>query len=596
MAADSFRKDEVIKTQGFGPVMRRLFVYLTRYPFQILLVLVAMLLSVGITIVNPLLIEEAVDSYAVVGDFGGLLRLGLFALVINLIYILLLQVRMYTMARVCNQILMDLRQELYEHVQALSLSYFNNHPTGKILSRIIKDVNSLKEIFDRSITSLVPQALTLVGVMGIMFWKNALLALATLCCLPLMAIAVVIISRLGHREWTSFRKKESNLNAYIHEDIAGIRVVQSLCAEEETCEELRRLADDHASTFIRACRISDHYGPAIEISWGISAAMLYLVSILFRDRSDITIGLLIAFGTYINMFWEPIISLSNFVNRLTANISAAERVFDLLDAPIQIADAPYAKDIDHLEGKVEFSHVSFTYDIGTEAETKVLSDVSFTVNPGETIALVGPTGAGKTTIVSLISRFFDIQEGQILLDDRDLQTITLHSLRSHMGVMTQENFIFHGTVRENIAYGKENATDEEIIAAAKAVGLHDLILQMENGYDTKLKELGAGLSIGQRQLIAFARTLVSQPQILILDEATSSIDTHTELMVQKGIAALLKDRTSFVIAHRLSTIQNADRIFVVDDGGILEAGSPAELMAKKGLYYQLYTAQFAEIA
>ena len=293
------------------------------------------------------------------------------------------------------------------------------------------------------------------------------------------------------------------------------------------------------------------------------------------------------------MFWNPIMNLSNFYNNLITNLTAAERVFDIMDTPADIVDAPDVKELPDVKGKVEFSHVTFTYDRGTPAETKVLEDVSFTVQPGETIALVGPTGAGKTTIVNLISRFYDIEEGTISIDGYDLTKVSIESLRKQMGVMTQDNFIFHGTVRDNILYGKLDATEEEMIAAAKAVNAHDFIMKMEKGYDTELKEHGAGLSIGQRQLIAFARTMVSMPKVLILDEATSSIDTHTEILVQRGIEALLSGRTSFVIAHRLSTIQNADRIFVIDKGGILEQGSPKELMAKKGAYYNLYMAQFA---
>ena len=288
-------------------------------------------------------------------------------------------------------------------------------------------------------------------------------------------------------------------------------------------------------------------------------------------------------------------NLSNFYNSLVTNLTAAERIFDILDTEPDIFDKEGVEELPEIKGLVEFSHVSFTYDKGTSAETKVLEDVSFQVNPGETIALVGPTGAGKTTIVNLISRFYDIEEGSILIDGYDLTKISIESLRKQMGVMTQDNFIFHGTVRDNILYGKLDATEEEIIRAAKAVNAHDFIMKMENGYDTELKEQGAGLSIGQRQLIAFARTMVSMPKILILDEATSSIDTHTEILVQKGIEALLAGRTSFVIAHRLSTIQNADRIFVINDGGIVEQGSPKELMEKKGAYYNLYMAQFGDV-
>ena len=411
--------------------------------------------------------------------------------------------------------------------------------------------------------------------------------------IPLMIGGIWFVQTASHKRWQIFRKKSSNLNAYVHEDIAGMNVVQSFGAEEETREIFGNLTDEHQQSFVDAVRYADMFGPVIDFCWGIGAMMLYLVGVRFLGFEKVSVGLLVAFGTYINMFWNPIMNLSNFYNNLVTNLTAAERIFDILDTKADIVDAADVTELPEVQGRVEFSHVSFTYDKGTPAETKVLSDVSFVVEPGETIALVGPTGAGKTTIVNLISRFYDIEDGVISVDGYDLTKISIESLRRQMGVMTQDNFIFHGTVRENILYGKLDATDEEMIAAAKAVNAHEFIMKMEKGYDTELKEHGAGLSIGQRQLIAFARTMISMPKILILDEATSSIDTHTEILVQKGIEALLSGRTSFVIAHRLSTIQNADRIFVIDQGGILEQGSPAELMKKKGAYYDLYMAQFA---
>ena len=291
------------------------------------------------------------------------------------------------------------------------------------------------------------------------------------------------------------------------------------------------------------------------------------------------------------MFWQPIMNLSNFYNQLITNISGAERIFEILDTDAEIVDAKDVTTMPEIVGAVDFDHVGFSYEEGTN----VLNDVSFHINPGETIALVGPTGAGKTTIVNLISRFYDIQQGSIRIDGQDIKKVSIESLRQQMGIMTQDNFLFTGTIRENIAYGKLDATDEEIIAAAKAVHAHDFITKLPEGYNTKLEERGGGLSVGQKQLLAFARTMVSMPKILILDEATSSIDTKTELLVQDGIEALLKGRTSFVIAHRLSTIQKADRIFVIDNGGITEQGNAKELMAKKGAYYRLYTAQLQDV-
>ncbi len=595
MAVDSYRKDEQVSSVGKRQTLMRLFSYLLQYRLQVVGVLFCMLITVIISLINPLIIERAIDVNIANSDFSGLIQLAVFTLVINIIFIIMIKVRMYVMAKVSNQILLDIRQQLYEHIQTLSFSFFDSRPTGKILARIIGDVNSLKNVLTNSVTTLIPDFITICGVVVIMLIKDWKLALASLSSIPLMMLAIWFIQRTSHKRWQIYRTKSSNLNAYVHEDIAGMNVVQSFRAEEETQEIFDGLVEEHQQSFENAVRVADMFGPAVDICWGLGAMILYWVGIRLTGAESVSVGTLVVFGTYISMFWQPVMNLSNFYNQVITNLAAAERIFEVLDTEPDIVDGTDVEELPDIQGKVEFSHVSFTYDEGTPAETKVLEDVSFVAQPGETIALVGPTGAGKTTIVNLISRFYDIQKGEIFIDGHNIQKVSMGSLRSQMGVMTQDNFIFQGTVRENIAYGKLNATDEEIIRAAKAVNAHDFIMKLEKGYDTELRERGAGLSIGQRQLIAFARTMVSMPRILILDEATSSIDTHTELLVQQGIEALLAGRTSFVIAHRLSTIQKADRIFVIDQGGILEQGTPAELMEKKGHYYQLYMAQFKNV-
>lgn len=595
MAVNSYREDEFLESTDKKKILMRLLSYLFVYKAQIVGVLLCMGVTVAISLINPLIIEEALDNYVANKNFPGLVKLGVFALVLNIIFIIMVKVRMSVMAHITNKILLQIRQDLYEHIQTLSFAFFDSRPTGKILARIIGDVNSLKDVLNNFVTTLIPEFVTVLGVVVIMMVKDYRLALAALSTIPFMMVGVFLVQKASHKRWHIYRKKSSNLNAYVHEDIAGMSVVQSFGAEEETKEIFGELTDEHRNAFWDACRYADMFGPTIDFCWGIGAMMLYLVGIKVLGVESVSVGLLVAFGTYINMFWNPIMNLSNFYNSLVTNLTAAERIFDILDTKPDIVDGDDVEELPDIKGSVEFSHVSFTYDRGTPAETRVLEDVNFCVKPGETIALVGPTGAGKTTIVNLISRFYDIEEGTISVDGYDLTKVSIRSLRRQMGVMTQDNFIFHGTIRENIMYGKLDATEEEMIQAAKAVNAHDFIMKMEKGYDTELKEQGAGLSIGQRQLIAFARTMISMPKILILDEATSSIDTHTEIMVQKGIEALLAGRTSFVIAHRLSTIQNADRIFVIDKGGILEQGSPAELMAKKGAYYNLYMAQFADI-
>lgn len=595
MAVNSYREDEVLQNSDKKKHLLRLLSYLLEYKATVCFVLVCMAVTVGISLINPLIIERALDVHVAKKDIPGLMKLGIIALLLNLVYVVMVRIRLLSMAKVTNKILLTIRQELYEHIQTLSFAFFDSRPTGKILARIIGDVNALKDVLNNFITTLIPEFVTVFGVVVIMFIKDARMALAALSTIPFMMVGIFVVQKASHKRWQVFRKKSSNINAYVHEAVAGMNVVQSFGAEEETEENFSRVVDEHKDAFWDACRYANLFGPIIDFCWGIGAMMLYLVGIRFLGDDKVTVGILVAFGTYINMFWRPIMNLSNFYNTVVTNLTAAERIFDILDTKPDITDEKAVIDLPEIQGEVEFSHVSFTYDRGTPAETKVLEDVSFQVRAGETIALVGPTGAGKTTIVNLISRFYDIEEGKISIDGYDLTEISLESLRTQMGVMTQDNFIFHGTVRDNILYGKLDATEEEMIQAAKAVNAHDFIMKMEEGYDTKLKEQGAGLSIGQRQLIAFARTMISLPKILILDEATSSIDTHTEILVQKGIEALLAGRTSFVIAHRLSTIQNADRIFVIDEGGILEQGSPKELMEKKGAYYNLYMAQFGEI-
>lgn len=588
MSINATKADEQTLEVSKMQTLLRLFRYLLAYKKEIIGVLFIMAYCVAVSLINPLIVETAIDRYIGQGDYPGLLRLILFAALINTIMILLIKLRMYVMAKVCNQILVTIRQELYSHIQTLDFHFFDSRPTGKILARIIGDINSLKDVLGNCVTTLIPDFITICAVVAIMFVKNAHLALASLCSLPLMIIGMTLIQVYSHKRWQIYRKKSSNLNAFVHEDMAGMRIIKSFTAEDETQKTFDELVTDHRKSFMDAVRLNDAFGPVIDICWGIGCAALYYVGIVVIGTDKISIGTLMAFGTYISMFWRPIMNLSNFYNQIITNIAGAERIFEILDTPPAILSEEDAATLPPIRGEVTFENVTFSYD----DNTPVLKDVSFRIKPGETIALVGPTGAGKTTIVNLISRFYDPQSGRVLIDGSDIKKVTLESLRSQMGIMTQDNFLFSGTIKENIRYGKPDATDEEILAASRAVNAHEFISKLEKGYDTELSERGGGLSIGQKQLLAFARTMVSMPKILILDEATSSIDTHTELLVQSGIEHLLKGRTSFVIAHRLSTIEKADRIFVVDDGRIIEEGTSRQLLDKKGAYYELYMAQF----
>ena len=591
MAVNSYKEDENLNEVSKLKTLGRLFSYLLSHKASIFVVLLIMAYCVCVSLINPLIIESALDNHISTGDYIGLYRLVVIALILNAILIILVKARMYIMAKVCNKVLVTIRQQLYTHIQTLDFKFFDSRPTGKILARIIGDINSLKDVLSNSVTTLIPDFITICAVVGIMFVRNAKLAAAALISIPLMIMGMLFIQIRSHKRWQIFRKKSSNLNAFVHEDLSGIRIIQSFTAENETRETFHTLISEHQRSFMNAVLYADAFGSVIDFCWGLGNVSLWFTGIMILGLDTVSVGTLVAFGTYISMFWQPIMNLSNFYNQLITNISGAERIFEILDTNAEIVDAKSVTQMPAIIGAVDFEHVCFSYEEGTN----VLNNVSFHINPGETIALVGPTGAGKTTIVNLISRFYDIQKGTIKIDGHDIKSVSIESLRHQMGIMTQDNFLFTGTIRENIAYGKLDATDEEIIAAAKAVHAHDFITKLPDGYDTKLEERGGGLSVGQKQLLAFARTMVSMPKILILDEATSSIDTKTELMVQDGIEALLKGRTSFVIAHRLSTIQKADRIFVIDNGGIVEEGNAIELMAKQGAYYRLYTAQLQDV-
>lgn len=589
MPINSYKDDERTVETGKMKTLLRLLTYLLAYKKEIIIVLIIMAFCVAVSLLNPLIMESAIDNYIGRENFSGLFKLTAFALAINVLMILGVKARMYIMAKVCNNILVTIRQDLYTHIQTLDFQFFDSRPTGKILARIIGDINSLKDVLNNCVTTLIPDFITICAVAAIMFAKSPVLAAASLISTPLMGIGLWFIQVYSHKRWQIHRKKSSNLNAFVHEDLSGIRIIQSFTAEEETKQTFRQLVKEHRDSFISAVRLNDAFGSVIDLCWGIGTIMLYYTGIVIIGTDKISVGTFIAFGTYISMFWRPIMNLSNFYNQLITNISGAERVFEIMDTESEITDEASVTTIPPIEGKVCFEHVTFSYD----GETKVLNDVSFTIQPGETIALVGPTGAGKTTIVNLISRFYDVQQGNVYIDGYDVKKVSIESLRMQMGIMTQDNFLFSGTIKDNIRYGKLDADDEEIISACKAVNAHDFIMKLEKGYDTELAERGGGLSGGQKQLLAFARTMVSKPKILILDEATSSIDTQTELLVQSGIETLLKGRTSFVVAHRLSTIQKADRIFYIDNGRIMEEGSPSGLMEKKGCYYDLYMSQFS---
>lgn len=588
MPINNFKQDEVLEENLNINIIKRLLLYLKPYGGPVTKTLLLMGFVIAVELFNPYFLKMAIDKFIKNGDWKSLVLLGGLMLVLNFVAMIFSRLRILTIGSVSNKILLTIRQELYSHIQKLSFSFFDNRPTGKILARIIGDVNSLNDLFTNSITSLIPEIVKITSVVIIMMLMNYKLGLVALATLPVMIIVMFFISVSSRKRWQLNRKKSSNLNAFTHEDFSGIRVVQSFAAEKETSATFLNLLEEWRISFVRAIRMNDFFWPIVEMSWGVGTILVFWFGASLIEKDAITPGLLIAFTSYISMFWQPIMNISNFYNQLVTNMSGAERIFEILDLEPDIKDKPESFEMPLIKGDVSFRNVTFGYD----DDQQVLNNVSFDVKAGQTIALVGSTGAGKTTVVNLISRFYDVQSGEVLIDGIDISNAKLESLRGQIGLMPQDTFLFATTIKENIRYGKLDASDEEVIAAAKAVSAHEFIVKFEKGYDTDVNERGTRLSAGQRQLIAFARTLLANPRILILDEATSSIDTHTEKLVQQGIENLLSGRTSFVIAHRLSTIRNADRIMVVEDGGIVESGTHEELISLKGKYYNFYIAQF----
>ena len=585
---NNIEKDEEIVRRSKKEIIIRLMAYLKPYKAKSMIVILLMILVMLCNVVNPYLLQQAIDVHVVNKDINGILLIGGLLLIINIFAWIASKIRWTMISKITNNILVNIRHELYEHIQKLSFDFFDNRPVGKILARVVGDVNALKNLFNQSIQTLIPELLSLICVAIAMFILNIKLAMACIILLPFLTIAMFYIEIHSRKRWEVFRNKRSNLNGFTHEDFSGIKVVQAFANEKNTEKNFRKMVKGQKEAFLNAVRLNDCFWPLVELSWGIGTLIVFAVGYRLILSGEIQVGKLIAFSMYTGMFWRPIMNLSSFYNTLITNFAAADRIFDILDQEPDIENIGKAPKMNRIEGKVEFRNIDFSYNVGG----KVLNNINFKVNPGDKIALVGATGSGKTTIISLLSRFYDPTDGEILVDGKNIKYVDLYSYRSQMGIMLQDTFLFSSTIMENIRYGRLDATDEEVINAAKAVDAHEFIMKLENGYDTEVNERGSRLSLGQRQLVSFARALLANPRILILDEATSNIDTQTEMLVQKGIEKLIKGRTSFVIAHRLSTIRDCDKILVISDGEIIEAGTHDELLRNKGMYYDLYSAQY----
>lgn len=561
--------------------------YITPYKTEFIKVLIILLLASVATMSGPFIVKIALDEKIPNKDINGLLMLGGIYLITVLVAVYAQGFRMKSMNKVGQGIIYDIRKDLFAHLQKLPFTYFDSRPHGKILVRVVNYVNSLADMFSNGIVNAIMELVNVAIILVFMFLTDVQLTLASLLGLPILVFTIVKIKGKHRKAWQDYSNKNSNLNAYLHESINGIRITQAFVREKRNRRIFGRLSSDSMVAWMKAKLIEIMLTPIVNTISEFTVCLIFFIGVATLTKRNLSVGVIMAIINYIWRFWSPIASLSNIYNSLMTNAAYLERIFETMDEDVVIKDTKTAYELPAVEGIVEYKNVYFGYD----KDRYVLKDLSFKMQKGETVALVGHTGAGKTTLVNMLCRYYDIQAGQILIDGHDIKNVTLKSLREQIGYMMQDSFIFSGTIMENIRYGKLDATDNEVILAAKSVNAHDFIDKLPSKYNTYVSERGSTLSAGQRQLISLARVMLKNPAILILDEATSSIDTETEKKLMEGIDVLLKNRTSFIIAHRLSTIVGADRIFVLGKEGINEAGSHSELMAKKGEYYKFYTTQ-----
>lgn len=566
--------------------------YIKKYIKQMGLALFLSILGGALGLLAPIITQKAIDDALIHPDIKLLIILAVLLVSVYAVSIVFTTIRSKLMVKVSQRIIYDIRKDLFAHLQKLSFQYYDDRPHGKILIRVVNYVNSVSDMLSNGLINIILETINLVIIIIYMFMVDVQMSLVVLCGVPILAVFMLWMKNRQRKAWQAVSNKSSNLNAYLQENIVGARITQIFARENENAKVFEGLSEDCRRTWMKAVRCNNLMWPGIDAISVLIRAAIFLFGIMVFAEGSKSIGTIIAISGYSARFWQPIMNMGNIFNNFLNNMAYLERIFETMDEKVTVADAENAGEMPEIKGHVEFKNVSFSYEEGKE----VLHDVSFDVQPGMSIALVGPTGAGKSTIVNLISRFYNVEKGQVLIDGQDISKVTLQSLRSQMGIMMQDSFIFSGTIRDNIAYGKLDATDKEIEEASVKVCADAFIKKMPGGYNTEVKERGSLLSQGQKQLISFARTLISDPKILILDEATSSIDVQTEKALQEGLNKMLKGRTSFIVAHRLSTIRNCDRIMYIDDGGIVETGNHEELMAKHGAYYKLYTTQIEEIA
>ena len=592
MARNKFDVDETLESPFDLRHLKRAFAYIGKHKYKMLLALVLSCLASVTSLFIPKITQWVLDDAVPHKDVAMLWRMAALFVGIILISIVFTVIRSRIMAHVSQEIIYDIRKDLFAHLQRLPFSYYDSRPAGKILVRVINYVNSVSDILSNGIINIILEIINLIFIAVFMYATNATLATIVVAGLPVFAAVIWYLKPRQRRAWQAQSNKNSNYNAYLAESIDGVKVSQLFTRQEENLSIMKRLATACRAAWMKAIYISNSVWLSSEMITQVVFTLLYIAGVYWMGGAMVSFGVILAMGQYVGRFWQPITNLANIYNNFVNNLAYLERIFETMDEPVVVDDKENAAQLPDITGEVDFRDVTFGY----EEDTTVLEHLNLHVRAGESVALVGPTGAGKSTVVNLLCRFYNLNGGAITLKgadgkEYDITDVTLHSLRTQLGIMLQDSFIFSGTILDNIRYGRLDATEEEVREAAKIVRADEFISEMPCGYNTTVNERGNRLSQGQKQLVSFARTLLSDPRILILDEATSSIDTKTEKLLQEGIQAMLKNRTSFIIAHRLSTIKNCDRILYISNKGILEAGSHDELMAKHGAYYELYTAQ-----
>ena len=580
--------DENVSKKFDWYVIKKFGPYVGRYKGWTLVSVALMLLYTVLNLANPFLIGVAIDQFIGHNDLRGLAITGIVLIIVNVLMWQAQYWQVWSMSWAGQQILYNLSSDMFTHLQSLSLSFYDRTQIGRVMSRLQSDIDVLESMLSSGLLSMLGSLVSLVGIIIAMLAMNVTLALLSFTVLPIMFVIAAFWQRFAQRSFRRTRAAISVVNATLQENITGMRVIQSLAREERNRDEFDELNAYNRDTNLEASRIAALILPLVEVVAAMAIAITVLYGGVLVSQGSLKVGVLVAFTLYINRFFDPIREISQQYSQLQRAGVAAERIFQILETPVEIKDKPGAEELPQIHGEVEFRDVTFGYN----RDLPVLRDFNLHMKAGQTVAIVGPTGAGKSTIAGLLARFYDIQQGAVLVDGHDVRDVTQHSLRSQIGVVLQEPFLFTGTIRDNIRYGRLEAADEEVAEAARAVGVHDLITQLPEGYDTLIRERGRNLSVGQRQLISFARALLANPRILILDEATANIDTFTELLVQQALKRLLHGRTALVIAHRLSTIKGADSIVVLQGGRIVEQGTHAELLQRNGIYASLYAMGF----